>query len=195
MIVGWMTLLLGRVAINETSAADILVRPLILPDTPGRGDVIVVPGAGVTEACTPNVPATRRILLAADMYRNGRAPRLLIAGGRPKGAACTIADVMASLAVRAGVPRDRLLLETASRSTWENGTAAVPILRRMGAKRIVLVTDRLHMRRAEAVFVHLGYDVERAAVPVHDTHPDNISMLYWGGREYLALLYYHLRFL
>jgi uncharacterized SAM-binding protein YcdF (DUF218 family) len=192
VLLGVLLVFVLRTVINETGVADRLVSPLVLADTRGPADVIVVPGAGVTELCTPNFSALRRVLLAARLLGEGRAGRILIAGGRPAGMDCTIAEVMADFAVRIGVPRERLIVETTSMSTWENAVRSLPILRQMGARRVLVVTDRLHVPRAQASFERLGLIVERAGVPVHEGHADNVSMLYWGLREYAALAYYRL---
>jgi lysophospholipase L1-like esterase len=55
------------------------------------------------------------------------------------------------------------------------------------------VTDRLHMRRAAGVFANLGFAAQRASVPIHEGHEDNVSMLYAGLREFAALGYYRMR--
>ena len=135
---------------NKTRAADLLVGPLMLPDTSGRGDVIFVLGAAVKEGCSLNVFGLRRVILAARLYHSGRAPLVLISGGRQRDMPCAVADVMAELAVDLGVPRSRVLVETASGNTCENAAFSDPILRSLNAGRLVVVTDRLHMRRAEA---------------------------------------------
>lgn len=177
-------------AINETRLADAIVGPLVLPDTTGRADAIVVPGAGVTAACSPNLNAIRRTLLAARLWHEGRAPFVLFSGGVPEGVGCSVAAVMADLARVAGVPSDRLLIEAGSRTTWENAMRSAPQLRQRRAQRLLLVTDRLHMARAQASFAHFGFDIERVAVPVYDGHRDNVEMLTHGVREYIGILYY-----
>jgi uncharacterized SAM-binding protein YcdF (DUF218 family)/lysophospholipase L1-like esterase len=178
--------------VDHTTFADSLVAPLITMDTPGRGDVLVVLGAGINERCMPNNFAIQRVLLGARLFREGRAPLMLITGGRARGGSCTVAGSMKDLAVGLGVPPDRILIENAARSTWQNALFSKPILDRLGARRIVLVTDRLHMTRSEACFRQLGYHVERAAVQTPDSHPDNTSMLVFAGREAAALAYYWL---
>ena len=100
---------------------------------------------------------------------------------------------MSEFAGELGVPADARLTEEASRSTHENAEFSAPLLRQRGVKRILVVTDRLHMRRAEGAFAAAGFEIERASVPVYASHPDNVSMLTSGFREYVALLYYRQR--
>lgn len=187
---GIVSVLGFRQVVNDTTLADRLVAPLILPDTSGQADVIVVPAAGVTGFCTPNRNSLQRVLLAVRLYRAGRAPRLFFSGGAPKDQTCAVADVMAGFAREMGVPADAIRVETASRSTRENAELSTPVLRALGAGRILLVTDLLHMRRASASFAAMAFEIERASVPIYEGHRDNIEMLAAGLREFAALAYY-----
>jgi uncharacterized SAM-binding protein YcdF (DUF218 family) len=201
---GWRPFVLGVIAgialvlggywfIDNTRVADHLVAPLLESDTSGVGDAIVVLGAAVNERCSPNIYGIRRTMFARDAFLAGRAPRLLITGGRAVGAPCAVSEAMRTLLVQLGVPADRIIVESSARSTWDNARFSDPILRALGAKRLVLVTDILHMRRAEACFRAFGYHVERLSVPVSESHPDNVSMLAMGLRETIAYGYYHFR--
>jgi uncharacterized SAM-binding protein YcdF (DUF218 family)/lysophospholipase L1-like esterase len=179
-----------RLLINNTPLADQLVRPLLLADTSGRADAIVALGASATASCTPNGYSLRRALLAARLFREGRAPLVLFTGGLSGSPRCPVAEVMAGVARDAGVPADAIRVETASTSTWENAAHSAPILRRLGARRVLLVSDKLHMRRAQACFAHLGFHAERASIPVYEGSRDNVDMLYYGLREFVATWYY-----
>ena len=190
ILVGVALVLGFQQVVQKTLLVDVLLSPLALADTPGRGDVIVVPGAGVNLDCSPNLFAIRRTMLAKRLLAEGRAPRILFSGGAPSDTPCPVATVMADLARQLGVPADRIVTETAARSTWDNARYSDPLLRAMGARRIVLVTDFLHMRRAAATFSALGYEVERASVPSPATHQDNMSVLYFGTRELAAWAWY-----
>ena len=183
----------ARVGINETALADFLVSPLVLADTDGRSDAIVVAGAGVIGECMLNIHGVRRVLLAAELWHNRRAPTIVFTGGAPDGVPCPVSVVMADLARRLGIPSASIHLETTSRSTRENAEHSAPLLRALGARRLLIVTDRLHMRRTESAFAHFGFVVGRASVPVPASHPDNVSMLIAGVREYAGLSYYRAR--
>jgi uncharacterized SAM-binding protein YcdF (DUF218 family)/lysophospholipase L1-like esterase len=182
----------GGFAINRTAFADRLIAPLLIPDTKGQADAIVVMGAGVVGECTPNLNGLRRVILASHLWRAGRAPILIFTGGQMPGA-CPISVAMSRFAQEIGVPQQAMLVETTSRDTHENARDAQPILRRAGATRVLVVTDRLHMRRAAGTFTRLGFQVERASVPVYEGHINNVDMLASGAREYVALAYYRLR--
>jgi uncharacterized SAM-binding protein YcdF (DUF218 family)/lysophospholipase L1-like esterase len=179
-----------RACINNTDIPDRIVSPLLATDTPGQFDAIVVLGAGVVGPCLPNDHAVRRTLLGVRLWREGRGPVLVFTGGRPRGHPCAIGDIMADLARELGVPGDRIVVEAKSRNTHENASFSAPVLRGLGARRLLLVTDRMHMKRATGAFEHEGFSTGRAAVPVYLGHPDNVSMLSAGVREFFAYRFY-----
>jgi uncharacterized SAM-binding protein YcdF (DUF218 family) len=192
VLCGVAGVLAATTIVNNTPIADWLVGPLLVRDGADRADAIVVLGAGVVGGCEPNQNGVRRVLLAARKYREGLAPIVLFTGG-PSGEACTIGTAMASLARDIGIPAAAIRVEERSRSTWENGQFSAPLLHREGARRLLLVTDRLHMLRAAGVFSRLGFEVESASVPIYAGHADNVSMLTAAIREVAALAYYRLR--
>jgi uncharacterized SAM-binding protein YcdF (DUF218 family)/lysophospholipase L1-like esterase len=181
-----------RLLINETEFADALVAPLLTEDSIGNADAIVVMGAGVIGDCIPNLSGVRRVIHAVRLWRAQRAPVLLFTGGGVAGA-CPVAEAMMRLAREFGVPEANVLVETSSLNTLENGEHSAALLRAAGAQRVLVVTDRLHMRRATGSFTRLGFDVQRASVPIYEGHTDNVDMLTRAAREGAAVAYYRVR--
>lgn len=68
------------------------------------------------------------------------------------------ADVLARLAVELGLPRDRLLLDAASRNTHENAVESARLLADARGP-VLLVTSAYHMPRAAACFAKAGLPV------------------------------------
>jgi uncharacterized SAM-binding protein YcdF (DUF218 family)/lysophospholipase L1-like esterase len=192
MICGVGLVFLVREIVNDTTFPDLLVAPLLTDDSSASADAIVVLGAGVIGDCVPNANGMRRVFRGVDAFRAGRAPMFVITGGKA-GGVCPVADAMANVARDLGVPPDKMVVERESTNTHENGERVAPMLRERNVRRILLVTDRLHMRRATGVFAHLGFVVEPFAVPIYEGHADNVSMLGTGIREAVGLLYYRLR--
>lgn len=192
LICGCLCLIGLREAIVESTVPDWIVAPLLVPDTAGDADAIVVLGAGVVGDCVPNLNGVRRVLLGARLWRAGRAPIMVFTGGTGDGP-CPVAESMARLALEVGVTHSATVVETASKSTHENGTLTLPLLQQLRATRVLLVTDRLHMRRAAGTFARLGLTVERASVPIYEGHVNNVDMLLAGAREFVALAYYGVR--
>ena len=134
MVLGVALVFVVREGINNTPVADWLVAPLGRPDTGGKADVMVVLGAGLTALCTPNAYSLQRVLLAAQLFHDGRAPVVLFTGGRPAGSTCAVSEVMQELAVRLGVPADQIRVEASSTSTWQNAVRSDAVLEYAGGK-------------------------------------------------------------
>jgi uncharacterized SAM-binding protein YcdF (DUF218 family) len=100
---------------------------------------------------------------------------------------------MADFAEELGVPKESIVLEEHAENTWQNARYSEPLLRAIGARRILLVTDALHMRRAEACFRARGFETTRAAVPAIQLYGNNIDLLRVALHEYLGLVYYRLK--
>ena len=133
-------------------------------------------------------------MLAARLYREGRAPLVFFTGGvSPGGTHCAVSNAMAQFAVTVGIPPAAVRTETTSTTTWENAAHSAPYLQAVGARRLLLVTDRLHMRRSEAAFARFGFAIERASVPMYLGYRDNVDMLYHTIRERVAYRYYAAR--
>jgi uncharacterized SAM-binding protein YcdF (DUF218 family) len=181
-------------AIDNTVLADRLVTPLQRPDTQGNADAIVVLGGGAYEPCGCNLSSIRRTDLAVRLFRGGRAPRLLFTGGSNSDTGgVAVAHYMANLARAQGVPPDAILEEDRSRTTAENAIFASRLLRSRNARSILLVTDSLHMRRADESFSNLGFTIERASVPQACVSASNVDMLLYALHEYAGWCVYRLR--
>jgi uncharacterized SAM-binding protein YcdF (DUF218 family) len=66
---------------------------------------------------------------------------------------------MRDFVLRYGVPESQLIIENRSRSTAENARYTAEILRQKGIRKIILVTDAVHMRRAQKTFEKWGLTV------------------------------------
>lgn len=192
VLLGILLVLSATYFINETTVADLAIAPLLRDDTIGSADLIVVPGAGTVGDCEANLNGVRRVVHAARAYRAGLGPAILITGGSAD-SGCPIAVAMRRFAEEMAIPVEDVYIEPSSRSTRENAERSLPLLEALGVHRLLLVTDRLHMPRAEAVFSHYGFAVARASVPIYEGHADNVEMLQAGIREYAALAYYRWR--
>ncbi len=94
-----------------------------------------------------------------------KSPPLVVVSGDGDGA--RIARKM----VRSGVPQNKVILEPNSKSTQENAEFSVPILRKHGAKRVVIVTSWFHSRRALACFQHYAPDMVFLSKPTIEDRP------------------------
>ncbi len=143
-------------------------------------DAIVVLGGGwVVDAeddpeYVSEVAPMTRLGFGRLLYQAGRAPVVLLTGG--DGEATRMA---ANLALN-GVPGTHVLIEGKSRSTHENALYSAPILHRLGARRILLVTSSRHMGRAAASFSKQGFDVIPAPPLASPSH--RVASGFWRSR-------------
>lgn len=126
-----------------------------LPDLPR---VAVVLGARVFEDGTPSDALRGRVALGVQLLQEGRASALLFSGGTPDRRPAE-AHVARELALAAGAPADRLLVEASSRSTFENARESAALLRARGETEAILVTCDFHLLRATSHFVAHGLRV------------------------------------
>jgi uncharacterized SAM-binding protein YcdF (DUF218 family) len=128
-----------------------------LRNASGTGDAIVVLGAA-HYAGRPSPVLKARLDHALALWRAGRAPRVLVTGGRRAGDALSEAEAAARYLRRHGVPASAILMEGAGRTTRESMTAAAAVLHlAVGARpRVLLVSDPFHMLRLELVARLLG---------------------------------------
>ncbi len=184
-------------------------------------EIIVVLG-GATRSPHPPRPTVEvgeagdRLIYAAQLYHQGKAPYLLVTGGILPftGETATEADSMAALLRLLGVPDTAIWRETQAVNTYENAVYTRELLSERGIDRAILVTSALHMPRAVGVFTRQGITVTPAPADFSLTERDWQGM--WGGnvpafllgllpdahnlelttralKEYLGLLIYRLR--
>jgi len=87
-----------------------------------------------------------RIGFGLQLYRDGRAPVIVLSGGSREAAH------MSTALIRQGVAADVLRTEESSRTTHENALYSASILKRENLHNILLVTSAMHMPRAVASF-------------------------------------------
>jgi uncharacterized SAM-binding protein YcdF (DUF218 family) len=203
-----------------TGGARLLVAPLealTAPlQAPGRTDAqaIVVLAAGRVRRApeydgrdVPDMVALARLRYAAHLQRKTGLP-LLVTGGdgnRERGMGgpdWAEADGMAvALREDFGVPVR--WLERRSRDTAENAAFSAAILRADGVKRILLVTDAMHMPRARAVFERAGLDVVPAPTMFYGRQPlslhawvpsaEGMRRSWYATYEWIGLAWYRVR--
>ena len=106
----------------------------------------------------------------ARLYLAGRAPLLVLSGGRitwGQGQTRSEAADMAELAEALGVPTRAMVIEPDSLNTFENAAKTKVLLADRGIQRILLVTSAMHMPRALAIFKKQGFEVIPAPTDFH----------------------------
>ncbi|MDX2240232.1 MAG: YdcF family protein [Leptolyngbyaceae cyanobacterium bins.302] len=165
-----LPILLSLVILLVSSNAwvsDWLVRSLEFQNLPPaelpKADAIVVLG-GCTKPAFPPRPWVDvseegdRVLHAAKLYREGKAPKVIFSGGRIDwyGSGPSESQDMAELAKTMGVPDAAILQDPTSLNTRENAVNVKQILEQNNIRQILLVTSAMHMPRSLRIFQKLG---------------------------------------
>jgi len=161
-------------------------RPLTVRDPLAHAEVILVPGARVHPDGRLSRSASERVRTAAGLHAAGWAPLVLLTGGAPDGGPVE-AEQMALEAERSGIPASALLLETASKNSWENADFSAVALHRRRLTRAIVVTHGFHTRRIKRALLRRG--ILATAFPVPDTwmHEGDLRAFELLVREYVAL--------
>ena len=157
-----------------------------LPPVPlPSADVIVVLGGSTEPASAPRSgvefkEATNRLLHAARLFQEGKAPLIIASGGRLPWLGATEPESfeMSEILQRLGVPAEAIVQENRSQNTYENAVDTQRILATRGLRHVILVTSALHMPRAAGLFRHQGLDVQPAPTDFIVTEDDR-----WGFRD------------
>jgi uncharacterized SAM-binding protein YcdF (DUF218 family) len=126
-------------------------------------DAIVILGGGIRSQAYPRPDvdfseAGDRVWYGASLYRAGKAPKIIVSGGRIawKGGGSPESEDLTKLLVTMGVPARDIIPEGESMNTRDNGVYVQKILKANNFKTILLVTSAIHMPRSMAIFKHLG---------------------------------------
>ena len=147
-------------------------------------EVVIVLGAGVRGESVTR-PLARRLDAAFDYWQRNPDAYIIVTGGLGNRATITEAEAMARYLQRRGMPRERILLEELSTSTYENLTFANEILQGHfpDGFTAVLVTNDFHIYRAVRTAREIGIDVNRRGA-----YTDWYSMPVNYLREMLAVI-------
>ncbi|MFW6028097.1 MAG: YdcF family protein [bacterium] len=150
-----------------------------------KADAVVVLGGGISSV-PPDWPypdlgrGADRVWHAARLYHAGKAPLVVITGGRLQwlGDRTSEAEAMKDFLDDLGVPSGAVLVEDRSASTRENAVFTAELLSKRGIDGVLLVTSALHMRRALATFHAAGIDAIPAATDF-EVMPEPNHVLRW----------------
>src|SRR5262245_13302514 len=180
----WLRLSVGAVSIFCLALVGGVVfsaQILSVESFPRQADVLVVLGGGANE----------RASRAAALFKEGATQKIIVSG---LGDTEQNRDVLVS----EGVPLSAIELETKSKSTKENAEFSVPLLRGLGARRVIIVTSWYHSRRALHCFQRYAPEMAFISQPTRRDRPES----FWPNKparsriftEYVKLLYYWVRY-
>jgi uncharacterized SAM-binding protein YcdF (DUF218 family) len=187
-------------------------------DLPTADAIVILGGATKSQIYPrPDVDfndAGDRVWYGATLYREGKAPKIIVSGGRItwKGAGKPEAEDMTKLLVTLGVPQLDIIPEGDSLNTRDNAVNVRQILQAQNFKTILLVTSAMHMPRSMAIFQHLGikaiaaptdYHISQSELDQSDRtesvilgflpNEESFSMTTQAIKEYIGMFVYKLR--
>jgi uncharacterized SAM-binding protein YcdF (DUF218 family) len=145
-----------------------------------EASAIVVLGGGVKPSIPPRPwielgEAGDRIIYGVKLYKQGKAPLLILSGGRVdwQGKQSPESTDMASIAELMGVPSSAILQDKTSLNTRQNAVNVKKILDEQKITgKILLVTSAMHIPRSLLIFQKLGIDVIPAPTDFFITNKD-----------------------
>jgi uncharacterized SAM-binding protein YcdF (DUF218 family) len=162
-VLGWAWRLLLLLALWLVGVASYIVW-VGERDQAAPADVIIVLGAAAYDA-RPSPVFAERIRHGIDLYQRGLAKHLIFTGGFGNGARFSESQVAQRYALKHGVPRRAILIETRSRTTHQNLQQAAVLMTAHGFKRAIVVSDPLHMARALRLAREAGIDALGSSTP------------------------------
>lgn len=149
-----------------------------------HADAIFVPGAAVWRKRKPSDALEARLQKALELYRAGRAPKIVCSGG---GSGDYLeAAVMADWLLARGVPQSAVVTEGRSRTTRENAQLSAPILREHEIRSVLAVSQWFHLGRVRVALEQEGVRV----LPVSCRGPKLVSEPIFLAKELVALPLY-----
>jgi uncharacterized SAM-binding protein YcdF (DUF218 family) len=152
-------------------------------------DAAVVLGAAVWSSGVSPV-FRERINHGIDLYKKRKVHKLIFTGGQGNPGEPTESYAARDYALQSGVPLQDILIEQKSHTTYENILYAKQIADTNAIKKVLIVSDPLHMKRAVLMAHDVGLIAEPSPTP---------STRYQGFKSQLLLLahetYYYLGYL
>ncbi|HSD65723.1 MAG TPA: YdcF family protein [Vicinamibacteria bacterium] len=183
---------------SAAAVSVLLALAAVFADEPARWLVVTDPprwaDAAVVLAGDPDYERTRS---AVRLLLGGQVGLLILTGGEPGpgDSATSLRDV----ALRAGVPAERIRMEQVSSSTRGSMEAIRPILEQEGIRSVAVVTSPYHQRRASWTARRTLRGVAVVSRPADPAgwRPEGWWKTRWNRRivlgEYAKLAYYVLR--
>ena len=136
-------------------------------------DVILVLGAAEYRG-RPSPVLKARLDHALELYFRRLAPRIMTTGGAGGDPVFTEGAVGRSYLASHGIPAEAIIVENEGETTVHSIALAGEILRRMGLRSVIVVSDGYHIYRVKKMLESIGLEVygsprpERSQGAMHD---------------------------
>jgi len=116
-------------------------------DQTRQADAAIVLGAAVYTR-TPSPVFAERINHGIQLYQDGYVKKIIFTGGKDPYDKTSEANAARAMAIKAKVPDNDILIENRSRNTWGNLANSKAIVAENKFRKVLIVSDPLHMKRA-----------------------------------------------
>jgi uncharacterized SAM-binding protein YcdF (DUF218 family) len=129
-----------------------------------KADAAIVLGAAVWgDEVSPVF--RERINHALELYRTGKVGKIIFTGGQGNRNELTEAAAARHYAIKNGIPERDILIEESSHTTYENVVNAKHVADANGLKKVLIVSDPMHMRRAVTMAGDVGLEAYPSPTP------------------------------
>jgi|GEM_PF-226272 len=130
-----------------------------------KADAGIVLGAALWNE-QPSPALKERLDYAIELYEQGLFDYFILSGGKPSySRGLSEAEGMQHYLVDAGIPADKLLLESQSSDTYENLLFSQRVAENHQVSSTIIITHNYHTKRAEDIARHVGLEhVQTAGV-------------------------------
>ena len=129
-----------------------------------KGDAAIVLGAAVwSDEVSPVF--RERINHAIELYRDGKVRKIIFTGGQGNKDELTEAAAARRYAIENGIPEKDILVEQRSHTTYENVVNAKQLADANGLKKVLIVSDPMHLKRAVAMARDVGLEAYPSPTP------------------------------
>jgi uncharacterized SAM-binding protein YcdF (DUF218 family) len=184
----------GVILAAFTPLPNLALRRLGAPARVEAADAIVVLGSGAHTGGELTDSSLRRLLHGIALFHRGLAP-LLVVSGPPNRAGIVEARVRADLARTLGVPASAIVMVDTALTTQEEARDVAAALHARHARRVLVVSNSLHLVRSVGVFERAGLIALAApAAEISDTDEkpeDRLRLLREVMKEVVGRVYYH----
>lgn len=154
------------------------VRDQAQKDEARPADVIVVLGAAEYNG-RPSPVFKSRLDHALELYQRQLAQRVVTTGGSGGERVHTEAEVGRKYLASKGIPVENIYVERDGSSTAQSTAASAEILKRMGWKTCILVSDGYHLFRAKRMMASHGIDCAGSPRPAKEVSDLQAGWLYF----------------
>ncbi len=151
-------------------------------------DAAIVLGAAAW-GDTPSPVFRERINHGINLYKRNDIQQLIFTGGQGESSEPAEAIVAKRYAIAQGVDAEDILTETQSRTTQQNLYYASLVTTAHQLKRILIISDPLHMKRAVLMARNLGIDAYPSPTPTTRYRSFKSQMSFLARETYFYFVY------